>query len=90
MSLFETAGDDGEISKEEMEIIMSTKIDLKVYFDKLEAAKSKGMITLQEAAEIEEWKNRVVANAGNVIAKNMKITEKEKKLIRKLADILLA
>ena len=88
LRLFEKAAEDGLISDEEGAIIMSIKVDLDEYVKAVKIAEEDGKITIEEALELEELKNKIVVKAGIIAAKDYTIREDEKKLIKKLIEIL--
>ncbi|OLS19992.1 MAG: hypothetical protein HeimC2_39230 [Candidatus Heimdallarchaeota archaeon LC_2] len=88
LKLFEKAGEDGLITDEEGAIIMGIKIDLDEFVKAVKMAEDDGIITLKEALELEELKNKIVVKAGIIAAKDYTIKEDEQKIIKKLIEIL--
>ncbi len=67
---------------------MKVKLDLSKYMDAVEQSEANGRLTIQEAMQLGEMKNRIIANAGTIAAKDYVIRDDEKNLIHKLAEIL--
>lgn len=88
LKLFAKAGEDGIITDEEGALIMGIKFDLEDYVAAIKKAEEDGVITMSEALELEEFKNRIVVKAGIIAAKDFSINKDEKNLIRKLIEIL--
>lgn len=86
--LFEKANEDGIVSAEEEAIISRAKIDLEKYVHMVEKAKEDGIIDLGESKQLEEFKHRILSNAGIIAAKDFKVTQDEKLLIKRLAELL--
>ena len=88
LKLFEKAGEDGLISDDEGAIIMGIKLDLNEYIKAVKTAEEDGKITMEEALELEELKNKIVLKAGIIAAKDYTFKKDEQKLIKKLIEIL--
>ncbi|MFV2015009.1 MAG: hypothetical protein ACC656_06255 [Candidatus Heimdallarchaeota archaeon] len=88
IKLFEKASDDGMVSDEEGELIMGIKCDLKTYINAVKKAEEDGIITIEEALILDELKNKIIANAGAIAAKDFNMNRDELNLIRKLFEIL--
>lgn len=88
IKLFEKASDDGMVSNEEGEMIMSIKCDLKMYMQAVKKSEADGIITHEEAEILDDLKNKIIANAGAIAAKDFDMNRDEISLIKKLFEIL--
>lgn len=88
IKLFEKASDDGYVSDEEGEMIMKIKCDLKTYISAVKSAEEDGIITHDEALLLDDLKNKIIANAAAIAAKDFDMNRDELNLIRKLFEIL--
>ncbi len=60
MKLFEIVSKDGIISYEEGILIMGIKLDLETYMEAVRKAEEDGVLTVEEASELEELKNTIL------------------------------
>ena len=87
--LFQQAMEDGTFSDVEAMIIERVEIDVKQYEEVLIKAETDNKINLREAMQLGELKNTILANAAEIAARDYILSEDEKNLLRKLADILV-